>query len=232
MEHYEEGDVESNGDGVKDLMLDTIRYQEQTLSKRIFHFYLFGTIEHDMNKYFPLIHTLNTATENDEINIYINSPGGSLYMALQICNTMHKTRANVITHLDAEAHSAASMIFLSGREYVINPNGLMLIHTYTGGMYGKAHELNDQMTFNYRTHMKMLEDYYGKILTEEELEKVKAGGDFWIDSDELIERISKSRGVEAIDFNGQDGDAGETVKPKKKSTKKKVSKKKKTKKKK
>lgn len=168
-----------------------IKHYAQSFHVAIHHFYLFGEIEDDINKYSDLLNVLKTAGEDDTIVIYINSEGGSLRMAIQIVNSMMASNAKVITSLDGDAYSAATMIFMAGHEYVINPNCSFMIHNYSGGFVGKGHEVRTRVDHVNDYVAKMMKKFYEKILTEEEIEAVIDGRDIWMDSEELIERLDK-----------------------------------------
>lgn len=206
-----------------------ITHYSQNINVNVHHFYLYGVIEDDIHIYADLLNILRTSNENDTIIIYINSEGGVLRMALQIANAMLTTPARVITSLDGEASSAATLIFLAGEEYIINPNCSFMIHNYSAGVWGKGHELQAHIDHRRLTVTKIMEDFYCKILTEEELEDVIKGRDIWMDSDELTKRLEAiepekvSTDVDSAEFTKDAIKENLTIKTKKK-TKKKVSK--------
>lgn len=203
-----------------------LKHYAQNLSATIHHFYLYGAIEDDISIYSDLLNVLRTANENDTVIIYINSEGGTLRMALQIANAMLSTPARVITSLDGDAISAATFIFLAGEEYIINPNCSFMIHNYSGYLHGKGHELISQINHTGATVSKMMRFFYEKILTEEELKDVCNGKDLWMDSDELMNRLSTIQ-EEDIEEDNQERLESEAIpaKPIKKFKKKKVAKK-------
>lgn len=197
-----------------------ITHFSQSINASVHHFYLYGAIEDDINIYSELLNVLRTGNENDTVIIYINSEGGVLRMALQIANAMLTTQARVITSLDGEASSAATLIFLAGEEYIINPNCSFMIHNYSAGVWGKGHELQAHIDHRRLTVTKIMKDFYCKLLSEDELEDVIKGRDIWMDSDELTTRLENVLDTNEI--------IKETVEEQKKEKKKKVSKKKTT----
>lgn len=201
-----------------------IKHFVQSLQLNVHHFYVFGEIEDDINKYSDLLNVLKTANEEDTIVIYINSEGGSLRMAVQIVNSMMTSKATVITSLDGDAYSAATMIFMAGHEYVINPNCSFMIHNYSGGFVGKGHEVRTRVDHVNEYVEKLMRYFYQKILTDKEIEDVIDGRDIWMGSDELISRLEASEKSESV------VDAEDIVRSSKElallTTKKKVTKKK------
>lgn len=207
----------SNDQGLEDIIRSEtkrLKHYVQTLQLSVHHFYIFGEIEDDINIYSDLLHVLKTSSEDDTVVLYINSEGGSLRMAIQIVNSMLTSRANVVTVLDGDAYSAATVIFMAGKEYIINPNCSFMIHNYSAGFIGKGHEIRTRVDHVNDQVAKMMRTFYEKILSEDEIDDVIAGRDIWMDSDELIARLDKVE--EEI--------VKESV-PKPKATKKKVKKK-------
>jgi len=208
-----------------------INHYVQTLSLNIHYFYFYGEIKDDIGIYSDLLNVLHTGTENDTVFLHINSEGGVLRMALQIANAISSTPAKVITVLDGEAISAASIIFLAGHEYIINPNCTFMIHNYSSVIGGKGHELASQIHHAGATVEKIMNHFYSKVLTEKELEEVCKGRDLWMDSDELAERLDRFTIIDKEEDNIVNDNIKEKVTDsvkKKKVSKKKTSRKKDT----
>jgi ATP-dependent protease ClpP protease subunit len=69
----------------------------------------------------------------NKINIWINSPGGSVVEGMQIFNTILKVQAKVDTHNVGMCASIAASIFLAGRNRYAMDNSVMMIHPVSGG---------------------------------------------------------------------------------------------------
>ena len=76
-----------------------------------------------------LLDTMNKS----KINVWINSPGGSVVDGMQIFNTILKTRTKVDTHNVGMAASIAAPIFLAGRNRYMMDNAVMMVHPVSGG---------------------------------------------------------------------------------------------------
>jgi len=204
-----------------------IKHFVQSLQLNVHHFYLFGEIEDDIDRYSDLLNILKTAGEEDTVIIYINSEGGSLRMAVQIVNSMTSSNAKVVTSLDGDAFSAATMIFMAGDEYIINNNCSFMIHNYSAGFVGKGHEVRTRVD-HVNVHVeKIMRKFYEKILSEQEFEAVIDGRDIWMDSDELISRLDASETRDAVQMLDTTPESlEESPKVKKNKTAKKASKKK------
>lgn len=77
----------------------------------------------------------------DELNIYINSPGGSVFSGLAIYNMLKRNKAKKIVHIDGVAASMASIIALVGNEIYMPSNAYLMIHKPLTFAYGNANDL-------------------------------------------------------------------------------------------
>lgn len=106
------------------------------------------------------------ALDVSQINLYINSPGGSVYDGLAILNAVRRHKANVTVYVDGLAASAASFIAMGGDEIVMGRNSELMIHDAWGICIGPAadmHDLGDKLD--------KISDNLASIYAE------KAGGD-------------------------------------------------------
>ena len=90
---------------------------------------------------FSIINEIN-ALNVDNINVYINSPGGEVGEAIAIYTALKRHKAKVTTYCDGFACSAASIIFVAGDERIIGKLGMLMVHncmSYAG--YANADEL-------------------------------------------------------------------------------------------
>ena len=80
---------------------------------------------------------------HEEINIYINSPGGSITSGMAIYDTMNFIKSDVATICIGEAASMAAFLLSSGtkgKRYAL-PNSEIMIHQPLGGVKGQATEI-------------------------------------------------------------------------------------------
>jgi len=72
------------------------------------------------------------------LDIYINSPGGSVFDGIAIYNQIKRFSGEKIVHIDGIAASIASVIALAGDEIHIAANGTIMIHDPWGATAGTA----------------------------------------------------------------------------------------------
>lgn len=77
----------------------------------------------------------------EQINIYINSYGGSVFEGTAIYNQLKRHAAHKTVYIDGFACSIASVIAMAGDEVVMPKNALMMIHNMWMWVNGNAAEL-------------------------------------------------------------------------------------------
>lgn len=83
------------------------------------------------------------SVSNDDISIYINSPGGSVTSGMAIYDTMNFIKSDVSTICCGIAASMAAFLLSSGtvgKRYVL-PNADVMIHQPLGGAEGQATDI-------------------------------------------------------------------------------------------
>jgi ATP-dependent Clp protease protease subunit len=78
-----------------------------------------------------------------DINLYVNSPGGSVYAGLAIIDAMNMIRPDIATYCVGMAASFGTVILCSGTEgkrYAL-PNATVMMHQVMGGVQGQASDL-------------------------------------------------------------------------------------------
>ena len=89
-------------------------------------------------------HVRNVLTENEDvenINIYINSVGGSVYEGLAIYNQLKRHKAYKTVYVDGMACSIASVIAMAGDKVIMPKASMLMIHNAWSCACGNAAEL-------------------------------------------------------------------------------------------
>ncbi len=81
-----------------------------------------------------------------DIQLYINSPGGSVYAGLSIYDTMHYIKPDVSTICIGMAASMGAVLLASGAKgkRIALPNSKIMIHQVLGGAEGQASDIKIQ----------------------------------------------------------------------------------------
>jgi ATP-dependent protease ClpP protease subunit len=171
------------GGGVKQ---DDRSFHKQMMN--IHEFYLSGEIESSEN-YISWFDTIRHAGENDVVKIYVNSPGGDIFTAIQFMRALQETSASVVVSVEGLCASAATMIMLCADSYEVSEHTMFMFHNYSGGTFGKGGEMLDQLKHERAWSEKLLRDGYKYFLTDAEITSMLDNKDIWMDGDEVIKRL-------------------------------------------
>ena len=86
---------------------------------------------------------LDASDAGKDINVYINSPGGSVYAGLGIYDTMQFIQSDVATICTGMAASMAAVLLVAGTEGKRSalPHSRVMIHQPMGGVQGQASDI-------------------------------------------------------------------------------------------
>lgn len=79
----------------------------------------------------------------EDLDVFINSPGGSVMDGLAIYNMLRQHPANVTVKVMGVAASAASFIAMAGDKIVMPENSFMMIHNPMSAVFGNAQEMRE-----------------------------------------------------------------------------------------
>jgi len=87
---------------------------------------------------------LESEDPDKDINVYINSPGGSVTAGLAIYDTMQYIRSDLVTICMGQATSMGALLLAAGakgKRYAL-PNSRIMIHQPLGGAQGQATDID------------------------------------------------------------------------------------------
>lgn len=129
------------------------------------------------------------ALSNDDITIYVNSPGGFVSDGLAIYDTMQFVKPDIQTVCTGMAASMASVILCAGTKgkRKILPNAKVLIHQPWGGTMGTAADMTIEVNEINKEKQKIyqiLAKHTGKTAEEIAMDSQR---DFWLNAEEALE---------------------------------------------
>lgn len=125
---------------------------------------------------------------NDDISLYINSPGGSITAGMAIFDTMNFIKSDISTICVGMAVSMAAFLLSSGekgKRYIL-PNAEVMIHQPLGGAQGQATEIKiaaERILKLKKKLNKILSDNTGKDIDTIDNDTER---DYFMDSDEAL----------------------------------------------
>lgn len=126
--------------------------------------------------------------EAQEINIYINSYGGSVFEGTAIYNQLKRHPAHKTVHVDGFACSIAATIAMAGDTVVMPKNAMMMIHNAWMTASGDAGELrkaaDDLDQINKGNRQAYLAKSNGKLTEEQLVEMLNA--ETWLTAEDCV----------------------------------------------
>ena len=143
---------------------------------------------------------LESEDPDKDINLYINSPGGSVTAGLAIYDTMQYIRPDIATICMGQATSMGALLLAAGakgKRYAL-PHARVMIHQPLGGVQGQATDIDIQAK-----EIMKIKDLIHNILvkhTGQSFEKIRLDTerDYFMDAEEamrygIVDRIITER---------------------------------------
>lgn len=127
--------------------------------------------------------------EEDEIELHINSYGGSVFASISIFNYLQSLGKNITTINDGICASGASLIFMVGDSRIMPENTMLMIHRASTFAWGNCNELREQadilekldnstVMVNYKAHFNGTDEELMELIDKET----------WLSADECLEK--------------------------------------------
>src|SRR5215213_3811548 len=135
-----------------------------------------------------------------DINMYINSPGGSVTAGLAIYDTMQFLTCDVNTYCIGMAASMGAVLLAAGtkgKRFAL-PNSDIMIHQVSGGAQGTASDVERTVEFMYKLKKRLIRILAHHTGKPEEQVNRDSDRDYYMTADEaqaygLVDEVVKSR---------------------------------------
>lgn len=165
------------------------------------HFHLNCAIE-EPDQFEDFFAILSEAGPDDVVFIHINSIGGCLDTTVQILHAINTTPATVVTSAEGLVASGAAVVFFSGAAFQIADHCEFLVHTASGGNLGKISDNLSAVRFQVERLNNLYKSVLGGFLSEEELDWIARGEEFYMSSEDVRDRINAY--IESMEEEGED----------------------------
>lgn len=123
------------------------------------------------------------------INLYVNSPGGSVFEGIAIHNMLKRHKARVVARIDALAASIASVIVMAADEIRMPANSMLMIHnpwTLAVGNSDELRKIADDLDRIGKSSMRSYLEKAGDKLTEDKLQEM-LDAETWLSAQEAYQ---------------------------------------------
>ncbi len=139
------------------------------------------------------VKAIQTATE--DIDLYINSPGGDVFAGLNVVNAIQKAKVQVTAHVEVMAASIAGVIVLACDKIEIDKNSLIMLHNCWTVSSGNKKALEQDIKA-----MEAIDNILHNIIsensTDETLIEQIEEGDVWLTGEEVADIFTNAELIE------------------------------------
>tara|TARA_R110002153_G_scaffold26320_1_gene82678 strand:- start:371 stop:1018 length:648 start_codon:yes stop_codon:yes gene_type:complete len=157
---------------------------------QILDFYLNSSIG-SPEEYAEWNQILRSSGEQDVVYLHINCYGGQALTAVQLMRAISESRATVVASVEGACMSAATFLFLMADVCEISDHSIFMFHNFSGGSIGKGNEMMAQVHHNDKWARELMGSIYKDFFTDDEIESILEGKDYWLSPDEVTERLTK-----------------------------------------
>jgi len=145
----------------------------------------------DISEFSEILSILDTAEELDTVVFKINNYGGSFHTTVSLLDAIKVTKAQTIAECSGMIASAATVIALACDSLYIADFSTFMLHNYSGGVYGKGHEIEAEITHSIPSSKEFVKEVYANFLNKKEIKQLIKGADFYFTTEEVRERWKK-----------------------------------------
>src|ERR1041385_672941 len=156
--------------------------------------------EHIANLVIAQLLFLQMEDSKKDINIYINSGGGSVTAGLAVYDTMQFLTCDVTTYCLGMAASMAAVLLCSGtkgKRFAL-PNSDIMIHQVSGGAQGAASDVERQVDYMFKLKKRLISIIAQHTGKPEDQVRLDSDRDYYMSAQEakaygLVDEVIKSR---------------------------------------
>ena len=119
----------------------------------------------------------------ENITLHINSPGGSVFSAVAIANTLRNHKAKVTANIDGLAASAATIITSACDTVRMPKNALFMIHNPITFAYGNNQEMQKTVEMLDKIKNSIIETYLSKTKADKKTLSELMDNETWMDAE-------------------------------------------------
>lgn len=133
---------------------------------------------------------IRNCQEGDVVIFHINCYGGDIMTTIQLLRSISECKGQIVSSIEGACMSAATFLFLSADVCEVSDHSQFLVHNYSSGNWGKGNELISRALAEHKWAQKLLREIYAGFMTEDEIAAVIEGKDFWMDAQEVVDRLA------------------------------------------
>lgn len=157
--------------------------------------YINGTISRKADWFYPALMACRQAyAKKSTIRLEINSPGGEVFAAVQLFESLDLNQGRVFVSVVGMCYSAATLLLCqlvksSVSQVYISDLSEFLFHPMRAGVSGRTPEIKDHFENLIKYEERITRSSYTDILTEDEIQQILNGKELYITPKEVGDRL-------------------------------------------
>lgn len=161
---------------------------------KIYNIFLYGSID-EAEQFIPAVEALQYADERDLVVVHLSTPGGSVDATDAFLAALSSTSAQVVFKASGGVCSAGTMILVwaadNGCPIEYSEGFYAMVHTGSFGYGGKMSDFKSAVRFLLSKDEAETWGLYKGFLTDEEIEHVLYGREYWFTAHEVQVRLRR-----------------------------------------
>lgn len=161
---------------------------------KIYNIFVYGAIE-DTTQFIPAVEALQYATEGDLVVVHLSTPGGDVNATDTFLNALGSCDGSIVFKASGAVCSAGTMILVwaadNGCPIEYSEGFYAMVHTGSFGYGGKLSDFKSAVRFLLSKDEAETWGLYKGFLTDDEIEHMLYGREFWFDSHEFRVRLAR-----------------------------------------
>lgn len=162
---------------------------------RVFNIFVYGPIE-SAKQFIPAVEALMSAKPDDVVFVHLSTPGGSVNATDTFLTSLANCLCDNILFVASGGVCSAGTIILmwandNGYEIEYSPGFYAMVHTGSFGFGGKTSDFKSAVRFLLEKDEAETWATYKGFLSDEEVENMLFGREYWFDEHEFKVRLQK-----------------------------------------
>lgn len=153
-----------------------------------------------------IVNAMENANEYDSFQLNLTTPGGALHAVLPLLGAMENTHAHVHVNACSDVASAGTFLLMRADSVSINDYVTIMCHNVSFGSGGPGHSVEKHVEHTLKSSKRLLRDMYRHFMTEDEVERMLTGTDFYMDKEEFVKRYENRSELLAAEIDAVEAD--------------------------
>lgn len=161
---------------------------EHVPAQKVYKLFLQEFSDESIHGWNKIIDTLQEASYEDVLELHISGPGGVVREGMELYHIIDSKFRGRTTAFLNYGYSMNALVFLFADQRIIYDASDFMLHSYSGGTYGKRDDMLTQINHTDKHLRRFTDKILEPYLTKKEIKAMNAGKDFWFGPWDMLKR--------------------------------------------